>query len=195
MKAKKYDKGGKFPPAIEKLKKRAAKKKAKEAPVKGGMLAETTVTAKAPKKDEMIKREVNQPVGAKQRFIGDPSGSGLGAAKAALSFIARTGKKTNAIKSTKAIAGKIKNSDMNQNMELIRKSKDRMDKALDSFSKWSKYKGKGVYGSKQLKSLMRKDKNAALREAKTQDAISSEFGLISPNRREQVIKAVRASKK
>jgi hypothetical protein len=73
MKAKKkYNTGGIFPPAVESLKKRAAKKK--KAPIQGGMLAETTVTAKAPTESERIKREVNKPVGSDFTFIGDPSG-------------------------------------------------------------------------------------------------------------------------
>lgn len=77
MKAKKYDEGGKFPPKVREMKKKAAKKKAaKNAPLKGGMLAETTVTAKAPKPNEKIKREVNKPVGSNFTFIGDPGGVG-----------------------------------------------------------------------------------------------------------------------
>lgn len=75
MKAKKkYNQGGIFPPAVDALKKRAAKKKKKSAPVQGGMLAEATVTAKAPTESERIKREVNKPVGSDFTFIGDPSG-------------------------------------------------------------------------------------------------------------------------
>ena len=75
MKAKKkYNTGGIFPPEIQKLKNRANKKKKQEAPIKGGMLAETTVTAKAPTESERIKREVNKPVGSDFTFIGDPSG-------------------------------------------------------------------------------------------------------------------------
>ena len=51
MKAKKkYEGGGVFPPAIKKLKERAAKKKAEKAkPSYRGKLDEVTVTAKAPK--------------------------------------------------------------------------------------------------------------------------------------------------
>lgn len=75
MKAKKkYNAGGIFPPAVNALKKRAAAKKKKPAPIQGGMLAETTVTAKAPTESERIKREVNKPVGSDFTFIGDPSG-------------------------------------------------------------------------------------------------------------------------
>ncbi len=75
MKAKKkYNAGGIFPPAVNALKKRAAGKKKKPAPIQGGMLAETTVTAKAPTESERIKREVNKPVGSDFTFIGDPSG-------------------------------------------------------------------------------------------------------------------------
>jgi len=203
MKAKKkYNTGGIFPPEIQKLKYRAAKKKKQEAPIKGGMLDETTVTAKAPTESERIERIKGgkyKPIGAKQRFFGDPSGAGLGISKAALSFIARTGKKTNAIKSSKMIAGKIKKAankkDIRKAIELIKKSEDRMKTALDTFKGFAGYQGKGVYGSKQLKGIMRTNKNAALREAKTQDAIASEFGLINPNKRDQVIKAIKAAKK
>ena len=84
MKAKKYEGGGKFPPKVRAMKERAAKKKAaKNAPLKGGMLAETTVTAKAPKPNEKIKREVNKPVGSDFTFLGDPGGKGKLVVKAA----------------------------------------------------------------------------------------------------------------
>lgn len=77
MKAKKkYNTGGILPPAIEALRKRAAKKKKESAPVYGGLTAETTVVAKAPTESERIKREVNKPVGSDFTFIGDPSGIG-----------------------------------------------------------------------------------------------------------------------
>ncbi len=54
MKAKKkYEGGGVFPPAIKKLKERAAKKKAEKAkPSYRGKLDEVTVTAKAPTEAE-----------------------------------------------------------------------------------------------------------------------------------------------
>lgn len=55
MKAKKksYKGGGIFPPAIKKLRDKAAAKKAEESkPTYGGMTDEVTVTAKAPKKWE-----------------------------------------------------------------------------------------------------------------------------------------------
>ena len=78
MKAKKkYNTGGIFPPEIQKLKDRAAKKKKQEAPIKGGMLDETTVTAKAPTESERVERIEEgkyKPIGSDFTFIGDPSG-------------------------------------------------------------------------------------------------------------------------
>lgn len=77
MKAKKksYKEGGILPPAIQKLKDRAAAKKAqKDAPIYDGIVGETTVTAKMPEGGPTIKREVNKPKGSGFRFMGDPSG-------------------------------------------------------------------------------------------------------------------------
>jgi hypothetical protein len=91
MKAKKYKGGGVFPPAVQKLKDRAAAKKAEKKPIYGGIVGETTVTAKMPKANERIKREVNKPVGSDFTFMGDPSGK-VGTAVKAVRSAAKAGK-------------------------------------------------------------------------------------------------------
>ena len=77
MKAKKklYKEGGILPPAIQKLKDRAAAKKAeKDAPIYDGIVGETTVTAKMPEGSPTLKREENAPVGSNFTFMGSPAG-------------------------------------------------------------------------------------------------------------------------
>ena len=80
-------------------------------------------------------------------------------------------------------------------MDLYKKAEKRMKTALDEYRGFAQYQGKGVYGSKQLKGKMRVNKNAALREAKTQDAINDKLGFLNRSKRDEVLKVVNESKK
>ena len=187
---KKYKDGGILPPAIQKLKDRAAAKKANaEKPTYGGIVGETTVTAKMPKGGPTIKREVNKPKGSAFRFAGDPSGK-VGTAMKAVRSAAKAGK-YRALGKIAASRGKDGTADLNKTLEVANAFDARSavaklprnkvtDKIYDTMTnrlnKYQSPRGFGNRSDKQIKESYKKLAGEGNAKSSAFDKIKKAFG-------------------